>query len=90
MKQKGMIELESCHILLIVMIVFISYPMVYEIVQLFKITPKDYFKDIGNYFDLVYIIGSFVMSYVHWHNPYTFLSRLLMSLIVTLAIRRTF
>lgn len=50
----------------------------------------DYFSDFGNYFDLIYIFGSFIMAFVHWNNPFSFASKLLMSVIVTLAIRRTF
>ena len=57
---------------------------------MFKGGLGDYFADFGNYFDLIYIFGSFIMAFVHWGNPYSFASKLLMSVIVTLAIRRTF
>lgn len=68
----------------------ILYPLVYEIIQISKIGVEDYFTDLGNYADLVYIFGSVAMSFVHMNNPYSFGSKLLMSIIVILAIRRTF
>ena len=73
------------------LLVGIVYPFIYETLQLIRIGPKDYFMDLGNYLDLVYILGSIVMTFVHvTHSPYIFMSKLLMALIVTLAIRRTF
>ena len=51
---------------------------------------EDYFTDLGNYADLVYIFGSVAMAFVHMVDPYSFNSKLLMSIIVCLAIRRTF
>ena len=74
----------------IVLLVGILYPMIYEIIQMFKIGLEDYFTDLGNYADLVYIFGSVAMSFVHMDDPYSFGSKLLMSIIVILAIRRTF
>lgn len=74
----------------IVLLVGILYPMIYEIIQMRKIGLEDYFTDLGNYADLVYIFGSVAMSFVHMNDPYTFGSKLLMSIIVILAIRRTF
>lgn len=64
--------------------------MIYEIIQMFKIGLEDYFTDLGNYADLVYIFGSVAMAFVHMDDPYSFGSKLLMSIIVILAIRRTF
>jgi|TARA_B110001450_G_scaffold255281_1_gene282438 hypothetical protein len=78
------------HSLLIVLLALITYPLLYEIIQMFKGGLGEYFSDFGNYFDLIYIFGSFIMAFVHWGNPYSFASKLLMSVIVTLAIRRTF
>lgn len=78
------------HSLLIVLLTLIIYPLLYEIIQMFKGGLGEYAADFGNYFDLIYIFGSFIMAFVHWANPYSFASKLLMSVIVTLAIRRTF
>ena len=51
----------------------------------------DYWTDLGNYVDLVYILGSILMTAVHiLTSPYEWYSKYLMSLIVFLAIRRTF
>jgi hypothetical protein len=74
----------------IILLLGILYPAIYEIIQMFKIGLEDYFTDLGNYADLVYIFGSVAMSFVHMSDPYSFGSKLLMSIIVILAIRRTF
>ena len=51
----------------------------------------EYFSDPGNYIDLVYIYGSVAMSLIHMiDTPYAWYSKLLMSIVVILAIRRTF
>lgn len=58
---------------------------------MYQIGFTDYFTDIGNYVDLVYIFGSIGMTVVHIvTSPYEWWSKYLMSLIVFLAIRRTF
>jgi hypothetical protein len=52
---------------------------------------SDYLSDLGNYIDLLYIWGSIAMSILHIVlTPYATISKILMSLIVVLAIRRTF
>lgn len=66
------------------------YPAFYEIVQVVQGGLGEYLADTGNYIDLIYISGSYASTYYHWYNPYAFDSKLLMSLIVTVAIRRTF
>lgn len=51
----------------------------------------DYLSDLGNYIDLIYIWGSLAMSVLHIiEGPEVFVSKLLMAIVVTLAIRRTF
>ena len=67
--------------------------MCYELVQMYKAGFTDYFGDLGNYVDLVYIFGSLVMTILHMtlqKGAYDWPSKLLMLLVVTLAIRRTF
>ena len=69
----------------------ILYPFLYELVQVYQIGFSDYLTDLGNYVDLVYILGSILMTAVHIvTSPYEWYSKYLMSLIVFLAIRRTF
>jgi len=57
---------------------------------MFKDGLGEYFSDGANYYDLIYILASVAMAFVHYTNPFNFTSKLLMSIIVTLAIRRTF
>jgi len=60
---------------------------------MYKAGFTDYFGDLGNYVDLVYIFGSLVMTILHMtlqKGAYDWPSKLLMLLVVTLAIRRTF
>ena len=60
---------------------------------MYKAGLTDYFGDLGNYIDLVYIFGSLAMTVLHMTLPkgaYDWPSKLLMLLVVTLAIRRTF
>jgi hypothetical protein len=74
----------------IILLCGVLYPAVYETVQMAK-DAGGYFEDLGNYVDLVYIWGSVAMSILHMElTPYHFVSKVLMALIVTLAIRRTF
>ena len=74
----------------IILLCGILYPAVYETVQMFR-NYDTYFEDIGNYVDMIYIWGSIAMSILHMEiGPYAFISKLLMSIVVVLAIRRTF
>jgi len=74
----------------IILLCGVLYPAIYETVQMAK-DAGGYFEDLGNYVDLVYIWGSVAMSILHMElTPYHFVSKVLMALIVTLAIRRTF
>ena len=53
----------------------------------------DYFADLGNYIDIVYIFGSIAMAILHMtlpQGPYGPVSKVMMLIVVTLAIRRTF
>ena len=52
---------------------------------------NEYLSDLGNYVDLVYIFGSIAMTFVHiMYSPYLPISKVIISVIVILAIRRTF
>jgi hypothetical protein len=70
----------------------ILYPMLYEIKQMAG-GLSDYFLDLGNYIDIVYIFGSVAMAILHMtleKGPYGPVSKIMMLIVVTLAIRRTF
>jgi hypothetical protein len=75
----------------IILLIGVIYPACYEAVQMFKNGIGEYLSDLGNYIDLIYIWGSIAMSILHMIlTPYATISKILMSLIVILAIRRTF
>jgi hypothetical protein len=68
----------------------ILYPLIYETLQMYK-AGFEYLTDLGNYIDLLYIWGSVAMSILHAeYEPGAFICKVMMSIIVTLAIRRTF
>jgi hypothetical protein len=70
----------------------ILYPMLYEMKQMAG-GLADYFLDLGNYIDIVYIFGSVAMAILHMtleKGPYGPVSKIMMLITVTLAIRRTF
>ena len=74
-----------------VLLAGIAYPLIYETVQMFKQGLFEYLSELGNYVDLLYIWGSVAMSICHYeYTAYLFSSKVMMSVIVTLAIRRTF
>lgn len=74
-----------------ILLVGVLYPFLYELIQCYQIGFLDYVTDLGNYIDLVYILGSIAMTFVHVAlTPYAFISKVIMAAIVTLAIRRTF
>lgn len=67
----------------------ILYPALYEFAQMYMC--DDYWKDLGNYIDLIYIWCSVAMTFIHAYNsPYSVLSEILMCLVSVLAVRRTF
>ena len=73
------------------LIACISYPLAYESLQMYQNGAIDYLTDLGNYVDIVYILGSVVMIFLNiFGSPFDLTSRLLMALVIVLAIRRTF
>jgi len=75
----------------IIIVSFVIYPFGYEIVQLVKGGPAEYFGDVGNYLDIAFLWGSIGMAFVHAeYGPYNFWSKLLMYIVLLSAIRRTF
>lgn len=60
---------------------------------MYKSGLNDYFSDLGNYLDCLYLLGSVTMAILHIvleRGAYEIPSKILMLLVVTLAIRRTF
>jgi hypothetical protein len=58
---------------------------------LYKNGITDYFSDLGNWIDMLYLAGSVSMAILHYiDGAYAIPSKILMLLVITLAIRRTF
>jgi hypothetical protein len=72
------------------LLVFIVYPLMYEMAQLFFTGFWDYFSDISNYLDMLYLASSVALTFVHSSfGPEPPFSKALMCLVGTLAFRRT-
>ena len=77
----------------IVLLLGISYPFFYEFNQMYKNGVIAYFSDLGNWVDMLYLAGSVSMGILHMtleRGAYAIASKILMLLVITLAIRRTF
>ena len=75
----------------LILLLGILYPFIYECIQYFNIGLEDYFSDLGNYFDILYILSSVAMSIVHLIiDPFKFFSKIVMIISIMLSIIRTF
>ena len=82
---------DELHTLNYILLFFVIYPLLYEGIQAFNGGVLDYLSDPVNYIDMTYIFGSIATSIVHLtQGPEVWYSRLLMSVVCLLAIRRTF
>ena len=73
-----------------VILAFVSYPFTLESIQAFKTGPS-YITELGNVLDVLFIWGSIAMSVLHYiYGPLTFVSKLVMIIVLLSAIRRTF
>ena len=73
------------------LLVGIFYPFVYECIQAYNIGLADYATDLGNYFDMLYILSSVAMSLIHLViDPFQFVSKVVMIVSIMLSIIRTF
>ena len=43
----------------------VAYPMFHEVQQFFKVGFADYFDDLGNWVDIIYLVGSLIMAVLH-------------------------
>lgn len=69
----------------------IVYPFCYESTQMVKSGPIDYITTPGNYFDILYIFGSILMSLLHMTmDPFNILSKIVMIFVILQSIVRTF
>jgi len=73
------------------LLIFLTYPAIYESVYIFRTGPKDYFSELKNWFSAMYVLGSIAMSLLHvFLNPFRMESKLCMMLVIVLSIMRTF
>lgn len=74
----------------LILLIFQIYPLVYEFLQFYG-SGLDYFADIGNFIDLLYILTSISMTVVHTViSQYHWTSVAIMCLNVIFGMRRTF
>jgi hypothetical protein len=75
----------------IVLLGGIVYPFCYESTKMIKTGAKEYLTTPANYFDILYIFGSILMSLLHmFDNPYKILSKTVMIFVILQSIVRTF
>ena len=75
----------------VLLIIGILYPLYYEIFQLCKQGITDYFSQLQNYSDIVYIWGSVANFFLqHIYGPYHIICRSLMIIIVLQVLVKTF
>jgi len=89
--QSYMVESENQEFFAVILALGIVYPAAYDILQLYRDGVKEYFEDSWNYFDFLYIYGSFanIVCQVYF-GPYHIASRVLMMCIVLMLISKTF
>ena len=67
------------------------YPWLYDLAQMIRDGPKEYFADLWNWADFVYIYGSLINILIqNFVGPYEVVTEILMSVIVVLLIVKTF
>lgn len=76
---------------MLILIIGIFYPWVYDFTQLIRGGLADYLSDPWNYADMAYIYGSIANCILQWiYGPFHVVCRLIMCLIVILLIVKTF
>jgi len=69
----------------------VLYAAVYELIQLGRIGPRQYFTDFQNYLDILYCSFGAAVAYYHYvHLPFVFASKLVMITSILLSTARTF
>lgn len=67
------------------------YPWLYDLAQMIQDGPREYFSDMWNWADFVYIYGSLINIVIqNLIGPYEVITEILMSIIVLLLIIKTF
>ena len=52
----------------LILLVFVAYPLILETMQLCKVGPINYVSDTDNWLDIIFIYGSVAMAIVHFIN----------------------
>lgn len=69
----------------------ILYPWLYDMTQMFRGGFYDYFSDLQNYADMLYIYGSLVNIFLQLRlGPFNIVSKVCMCIIVLLLVSKTF
>jgi len=69
----------------------VLYAAVYELIQLGRIGPRQYFTDFQNYLDILYCSFGAAVAYYHYvHLPFVLASKLVMITSILLSTARTF
>jgi hypothetical protein len=90
-KNSYLIENEDQVIYAILLAIGILYPALYDITQLFRGGIGDYFSDLSNYGDLLYIYGSLANIILQLKlGPFHIVSKIFMCIIVLLLVSKTF
>ena len=73
---------------ILVLLIFVAYPLMLEIMQLCKVGFIGYVSDPTNWLDIIFIYGSVAMAIVHFINgPQHIASKFLIVLILLSAFR---
>jgi hypothetical protein len=75
----------------IIILACLGYPLVFEFIQVIKFGFINYFSDLANYMDVVFIGGSVVMALIRfWGQSKMWYGKLVTILVIMACIRRTF
>lgn len=67
------------------------YPVTYDIAQMIRIGPKDYFLDFWNLIDFVYMFSSIAQVILHsLYSPFTPICKATMTIVLFLGMGKTF
>lgn len=90
-KNGYLVECESLVTYMSLMTVGILYPAFYDLIQLIKLGPIDYFAELWNFIDVLYIFGSMSNILLQlFLGPFNIYSRVMMCIIVLALTVKTF
>ena len=73
------------------LIIGTAYPLLYDIVQLFRLGIVDYFSDYWNYIDFIYMFASIVQVIFHSiYSPFLPICKATMTIVLFIGMGKTF